>query len=76
MKNILICSYREWALEINHNLITEFENKNISFNTFKTNKEFNNYLKKTTNIRVKAVINSQKPREIIANAVPTLFVDK
>ena len=33
-------------------------------------------LKKTTNINVKAVINSQKPNEIIAKAVPNLFVDK
>ena len=33
-------------------------------------------LKKTTKIRVNAVTNSQKPSEIIANAVPTLFVDK
>ena len=47
MKNILICSYRDWALEINHNLITEFENKNISFITCKTNEEFNNYLEKS-----------------------------
>ena len=50
MKNILICSYRDWALEINHNLITEFENKNISFITCKTNEEFNNYLEKSTDI--------------------------
>ena len=50
MKNILICSYRDWALEINHNLITEFENKNISFITCKTNEEFNNYLEKSTEI--------------------------
>ena len=33
-------------------------------------------LKKITKIRVKAVTNSQKPNDIIANAVPILLVDK
>ena len=33
-------------------------------------------LKKTTKINVKAVTNSQKPRDIIAKAVPSLLVDK
>jgi len=50
MKNILICSYRDWALEINHNLISEFENKNICFIICKTKEEFNNYLQKSANI--------------------------
>ena len=33
-------------------------------------------LKNTTNIKVKAVAISQKPNDIIANAVPALLVDK